>query len=203
MDKNVWTTRGTTLIISTIVVFIWTIQIVNSDDGFVTVINPTNCSLKQDCILNCSFDSSKGWDFKSSITWTTKNQEQIYVYYNNQDQHTDQLPQYKNRTELFISEIKNGNASLLLRDVQQNDSEIIFICKINGPKNIGSGTTTLYVLTTTTTTTTTTPPSLTVANKNQQTFIGLILGLCFTILFIFLCILGSCYYKKKYCLHVL
>ncbi|MGH0161221.1 UNVERIFIED_CONTAM: hypothetical protein FKN15_040480 [Acipenser sinensis] len=87
---------------------------------FVKVPSSVNCTVGQDCILNCTFSERSE---RSAVIWTrAETNKEVHSYYNNKDQLEGQLPQYVNRTSLSDSELQRGDASLLLRRVTQEDA---------------------------------------------------------------------------------
>ncbi|MGH0152722.1 UNVERIFIED_CONTAM: hypothetical protein FKN15_023206 [Acipenser sinensis] len=80
-----------------------------SASEFVKVPRSLNCTVWQDCILNCTFNvtAGGGWDERSAVIWRrAETKYEVHVYINNRDQLEDQLPQYVNRTSLSDSELQ-------------------------------------------------------------------------------------------------
>ncbi|MGH0122524.1 UNVERIFIED_CONTAM: hypothetical protein FKN15_038074 [Acipenser sinensis] len=94
-----------------------------SASEFVSFPRSVNCTVGQDCILNCTFNitAGGGWGERSAVLWTrAETNKEVHVY--NRDQLANQLPQYVNRTSLSDSELQRGDASLLLRRVTEKDA---------------------------------------------------------------------------------
>ncbi|KAE8625173.1 hypothetical protein XENTR_v10006182 [Xenopus tropicalis] len=83
--------------------------------------------LHKDIILPCTF--TPGEDVV--IHWYKPNNHKqfLHIYINGKDQLEKQDNTYKGRTELFSSEINNGNASLLLRNIQESDANQ-YVCYV-------------------------------------------------------------------------
>ncbi|XP_075446193.1 HERV-H LTR-associating protein 2 [Ascaphus truei] len=76
--------------------------------------------LSKEVILPCSFKPNK----EEVIHWRTEIGKLIvHKYYKGRDRLEQQDQSYQNRTSLFLSELSNGNASLLLRDLQKSDGQ--------------------------------------------------------------------------------
>ncbi|KAK6467667.1 CD276 antigen-like, partial [Huso huso] len=120
---------------------------VSSDSEIVKVSRSVKCTEGQDCILSCSFNyTAGGWDEKSAVIWRRAETDRIvHRIRNNTDQLADQFPQYVNRTSLFDSELKRGNASLLLRRVREEDAGE-YECSVYTPRLSGSGLTEVVVV---------------------------------------------------------
>ncbi|MGH0143447.1 UNVERIFIED_CONTAM: hypothetical protein FKN15_006829 [Acipenser sinensis] len=112
-----------------------------SASEFVTVQRSVNCTVGQDCILNCTFNvtAGGGWGERSAVIWRrAETKYEVHVYINNRDQLEDQLPQYVNRTSLSDSELQHGDASLLMRRVTLEDART-YRCDVYAPKQLGWG----------------------------------------------------------------
>ncbi|XP_073687067.1 V-set domain-containing T-cell activation inhibitor 1 isoform X2 [Garra rufa] len=73
------------------------------------------CIYSEECMLPCTSTNL------GIIHWY-KDKNPVHSYYNNQDQLDYQHKDYKGRTSLFSqSEIKNGNVSLLIRNIRVQD----------------------------------------------------------------------------------
>ncbi|XP_077338580.1 HERV-H LTR-associating protein 2 isoform X2 [Lithobates pipiens] len=69
-------------------------------------------------ILPCSFTPGKD----ELIHWTINNEKQsVHSYYHGKDMLKDQDKSYAGRTSLFLDQIKHGNASLQLKQIQKSD----------------------------------------------------------------------------------
>ncbi|MGH0164059.1 UNVERIFIED_CONTAM: hypothetical protein FKN15_048627 [Acipenser sinensis] len=96
-----------------------------SASEFVKVPSSVNCTVGQDCILNCTFNvtAGGGWGERSAVIWTrAETHKEVHIYENGKPVLTNQLLQYVNRTSLSDSELQRGDASLLLRRVTQEDA---------------------------------------------------------------------------------
>uniref|UniRef100_A0A8C8CA67 Ig-like domain-containing protein n=1 Tax=Oncorhynchus tshawytscha TaxID=74940 RepID=A0A8C8CA67_ONCTS len=65
-------------------------------------------------VLDCSFPVGKAWDLDNSVITWQRGLEVIHSFYHRQDQLDRQSSHYTNRTSLYHSEMKRGNASLRL-----------------------------------------------------------------------------------------
>lgn len=64
--------------------------------------------------------------------------DDVHGYYGNSDWLSGQNTRYVNRTSLFDSELPCGNASLLLKDVMENNTGI-YQCEVFTANRFGSG----------------------------------------------------------------
>ncbi|OCT95151.1 hypothetical protein XELAEV_18012835mg [Xenopus laevis] len=98
--------------------------------------------LHRDVILPCAF--TLGEDVV--IHWYKPNNGKkfLHSYYNNKDQLEKQDEAYRGRTSLFSSEIKNGNASLLLQNIQEADANQ-YVCYVGTDTNTNEATVKLNV----------------------------------------------------------
>ncbi|KAK1158425.1 CD276 antigen-like [Acipenser oxyrinchus oxyrinchus] len=95
-----------------------------SASEFVKVPSSVNCTVGQDCILNCTFNyRAIGWNERSAVTWYQMGvNNPVHNYHDNEDHLHYQLPRYAGRTSLSDSEMQRGDASLLLRRVTEKDA---------------------------------------------------------------------------------
>ncbi|MGH0159512.1 UNVERIFIED_CONTAM: hypothetical protein FKN15_039016 [Acipenser sinensis] len=108
-----------------------------SASEFVSFPRSVNCTVGQDCILNCTFNvtAGGGWDDKSNMFCRkTETNCDVHCYYGNSDWLSGQHPWNMNRTSLFHAELLRGDASLLLRNVTG-----IYQCQVVIAKKIGLG----------------------------------------------------------------
>ncbi|XP_051892023.1 CD276 antigen-like isoform X2 [Pristis pectinata] len=86
------------------------------------------CSLTESSLEHCT------------VVWQRRdNNKVVHSYYYKKDQNTNQDLQYAGRTSLFPEELKNGNASLKLREVKLQDSglyECYVSCKAGQVENL-------------------------------------------------------------------
>ncbi|MGH0163784.1 UNVERIFIED_CONTAM: hypothetical protein FKN15_045657 [Acipenser sinensis] len=107
-----------------------------SASEFVSFPRSVNCTVGQDCILNCTFNvtAGGGWGDKSNMFCRkTETNCNVHCYYGNSDWLSGQHPRYMNRTSQFHAELLRGDASLLLRN-----STGIFQCEVVTANWIGS-----------------------------------------------------------------
>ncbi|KAK1158431.1 hypothetical protein AOXY_G23352 [Acipenser oxyrinchus oxyrinchus] len=113
-----------------------------SASEFVKVPSSVNCTVGQDCILNCSFNvtAGGGWDDKSNMFCRkTETNCDVHGYQGNSGWLSGQHPRYVNRTSLFHAELlQRGDASLLLRRVTEKDAGK-YHCDVYAPKQSGWG----------------------------------------------------------------
>ncbi|MGH0164046.1 UNVERIFIED_CONTAM: hypothetical protein FKN15_048614 [Acipenser sinensis] len=116
---------------------------------FVKVPSSVNCTVGQDCILNCSFDyrAGGGWDDKSEVNWRKKEtNDLVHGYYGNGDWLSDQHSRYVGRTSLFDSVLEpRWDASLLLRNVTEEDAGY-YDCEVRVSQQWGTGQTELVLV---------------------------------------------------------
>ncbi|XP_069040779.1 CD276 antigen-like isoform X2 [Lepisosteus oculatus] len=74
-----------------------------------------------DVTLNCSFAYTAADDPQRVVLTWQREQEVVHSYYYSKDQLQKQSPAYMGRTQLFPQQLKVGNASLRLKDVQGRD----------------------------------------------------------------------------------
>ncbi|KAJ8266990.1 hypothetical protein GJAV_G00136960 [Gymnothorax javanicus] len=75
------------------------------------------CTFSEDCVLPCTFKAAG----EEVIHWN-RNKASVHVFYHDSDHVDKQDKHFKGRTSLFKNLIKNGNASLLLRNCNIEDS---------------------------------------------------------------------------------
>uniref|UniRef100_A0A8C7SEW7 Ig-like domain-containing protein n=1 Tax=Oncorhynchus mykiss TaxID=8022 RepID=A0A8C7SEW7_ONCMY len=75
----------------------------------------------QHVVLDCTFPVGKVWDLASSVITWERGLEVIHSFYYGQDQLDRQSRHYANRTSLYHSEMKRGNASLMLDHTNLGD----------------------------------------------------------------------------------
>lgn len=75
----------------------------------------------QHVVLDCSFPVGKVWDLASSVITWQRGLEVIHSFYYGQDQLDRQSRHYANRTSLYHSDMKRGNASLRLDHTNLGD----------------------------------------------------------------------------------
>uniref|UniRef100_A0AAY4DR77 Ig-like domain-containing protein n=1 Tax=Denticeps clupeoides TaxID=299321 RepID=A0AAY4DR77_9TELE len=81
-------------------------------------------------VLRCSFDSAAGMD-NLVVTWQrVEDNKVVHSFYHGKDQLDLQSVLYKNRTELYNSELQAGNASLMLHKVGPQD-EGKYLCTVS------------------------------------------------------------------------
>ncbi|OCT92359.1 hypothetical protein XELAEV_18015417mg [Xenopus laevis] len=83
--------------------------------------------LHRDITLPCTF--TPGEDVVIHWYKASNGKNILHSYLNNKDQLEKQDKAYKGRTSLFLSEIKNGNASLLLQNIQEADANQ-YVCYV-------------------------------------------------------------------------
>nr|XP_043880214.1 butyrophilin-like protein 2 isoform X3 [Solea senegalensis] len=87
----------------------------------------------EDVVLNCS--SGDNQSLKDSlISWKNINGKELFLYelgHHTEDGWCCQDEQYRGRVSLFYDELKNGNASLILRDTRIEDTGI-YTCDLPG-----------------------------------------------------------------------
>uniref|UniRef100_A0A4W5PYZ8 Ig-like domain-containing protein n=1 Tax=Hucho hucho TaxID=62062 RepID=A0A4W5PYZ8_9TELE len=84
----------------------------------------------QHVVLDCRFPVGKVWDLASSVITWQRGLEVIHSFYHSQDQLERQSRHYANRTSLYHSEIKRGNASLRLDHTNLGDKGD-YTCSVN------------------------------------------------------------------------
>ncbi|KAJ8276697.1 hypothetical protein COCON_G00084490 [Conger conger] len=89
----------------------WTLPFAELTDTSVT------CTFSEDCVLPCTFKASSD----EVIHWN-RNKLSVHAYYRAADHLDKQDKHFKGRTSLFKDQIKHGNASLLLRNCNIQDS---------------------------------------------------------------------------------
>ncbi|MGH0157128.1 UNVERIFIED_CONTAM: hypothetical protein FKN15_041961 [Acipenser sinensis] len=97
-------------------------------------------NLEGDVMLDCKFiavDSGGKPVTTIMVTWEKEGLTGvIHKYASNVNQLQDQNPHYKDRTLMFPDQINNGNASLLLRNVQWDD-EGSYTCSVSNSNGQG------------------------------------------------------------------
>uniref|UniRef100_A0A3B3SIW2 Zgc:153911 n=1 Tax=Paramormyrops kingsleyae TaxID=1676925 RepID=A0A3B3SIW2_9TELE len=74
-------------------------------------------------VLTCSFPVGPGtWDSASLIVTWQRGLEVVHSFYHSQDQLDRQSRRYANRTQLYLSQLHQGNASLRLDGVSLEDT---------------------------------------------------------------------------------
>ncbi|XP_033465499.2 uncharacterized protein LOC117245970 [Epinephelus lanceolatus] len=83
---------------------------------------PLHCHCDEDCVI-------------SLLEWSRAElkSEQFVLYFRNKFLQNYQLPSYRGRVELMDPEMKNGNASVILKNVTINDTGT-YECRIGGKK---------------------------------------------------------------------
>ncbi|XP_016394596.1 uncharacterized protein LOC107728835 isoform X2 [Sinocyclocheilus rhinocerous] len=115
IDQNVWhilTVMELLRLCAAFLLFLrtWVSGIIITKDAHVT------CLFYEDCVLPCSFKPTGA----VVIHWY-KQQIPVHSYYYNKDQYGLQNKHFSGRTNLFNSQIAQGNASLVLRKVKVQD----------------------------------------------------------------------------------
>ncbi|XP_056095615.1 uncharacterized protein LOC130074107 [Rhinichthys klamathensis goyatoka] len=114
-DLNVWHSPTVMDLLFLCVAFVLSLRtrisgIIITKDAHVT------CLFLEDCVLPCSFRPTAA----VVIHWY-KQQIPVHSYYYNKDQYGLQNKHFSGRTNLFNSQITQGNASLVLRKVKVQD----------------------------------------------------------------------------------
>ncbi|KAG7465940.1 hypothetical protein MATL_G00159510 [Megalops atlanticus] len=73
-------------------------------------------------VLNCSFPVGATFDLASSVITWQRGLEVVHSFYYSHDQLDRQSRRYANRTSLYYSELRRGNASLRLDPVTPDDA---------------------------------------------------------------------------------
>lgn len=85
-------------------------------------------------VLGCEFSPIFGQNPDLSslvVTWQRREDNRVvHSYYYVQDQLDKQNPAYRNRTELFVTELSKGNASVRINNVQMQDGGR-YICTVS------------------------------------------------------------------------
>lgn len=86
-------------------------------------------------ILGCEFPSDSNSDLV--VTWQlVENSKVVHSFYYQKDQLALQDAHYKNRTNVFLSELKKGNASLRIYPVGPKDTGW-YLCTVSNTKGSG------------------------------------------------------------------
>uniref|UniRef100_A0A4W4HJE1 Ig-like domain-containing protein n=1 Tax=Electrophorus electricus TaxID=8005 RepID=A0A4W4HJE1_ELEEL len=92
----------------------------------------------QPTVLGCEFTSEPDPSLSSLVvTWQRPEDSQVvHSFYYGQDQLERQSLNYRNRTALFVSELKRGNASLRIEGVRSKDTGM-YLCLVSNMKGTG------------------------------------------------------------------
>ncbi|KAK1791038.1 hypothetical protein P4O66_002082 [Electrophorus voltai] len=92
----------------------------------------------QPTVLGCEFTSEPDPSLSSLVvTWQRPEDSQVvHSFYYGQDQLERQSLNYWNRTALFVSELKRGNASLRIEGVRSKDTGM-YLCLVSNMKGTG------------------------------------------------------------------
>ncbi|XP_006807834.1 hepatitis A virus cellular receptor 2 homolog [Neolamprologus brichardi] len=98
----------------------------------------------QNVILPCQALRDKG--SLRAVAWTKPDlqNKNVYLYRDGRFDPADQNPSFKNRVDLWDSQMKDGDVSLILKDVTINDAGT-YECSVTQKKDLSPYTTTITV----------------------------------------------------------
>ncbi|XP_039598048.1 butyrophilin subfamily 1 member A1-like [Polypterus senegalus] len=137
-------------VINGYLIFMALLQFCKSQQGTFTVetLSPTVAGhLNGDVILPCAL-SPKSSAVGLEIRWVRKGlPEPVHLYINGNDNFQLQNKDYQGRTQLYSEELKNGNVSLLLKNIRLSDAAN-YTCSVLRTKWFGESSIELKVLAT-------------------------------------------------------
>ncbi|KAJ8004582.1 hypothetical protein DPEC_G00137770 [Dallia pectoralis] len=78
-------------------------------------------------LLPCQLNLSISVDLETlKLFWTNANNQVVYVFYYGEENNSQQLPFYRNRTQMFLDQLSSGIFSLLLNDLKTDDDQKTF-----------------------------------------------------------------------------
>ncbi|XP_058487984.1 butyrophilin-like protein 10 [Solea solea] len=87
----------------------------------------------EDAVLHCSSENRQSLEY-SVVQWQNKDSNDVFLYERGYNSEDDSSEQYRGRVSLFHDKLKNGNASMILRDTRIEDTGI-YTCRLS----VGSG----------------------------------------------------------------